>query len=69
MTMCLHDGKAQDIEFWLPSYRTALALLSVCMSVNVRARVCVFACEHMRMHKIHQGVLIYSNELGRITRR
>ena len=42
----------------------------VCMRVCLRAfacaraRVCFFACEYMHVHSRHQGVLIYSNELG-----
>lgn len=59
VTMCLHDGKAQDIEFWLPSYRTALALLSVCMSVNVRARVCFCMRAHAHAQNTPRGANLF----------
>lgn len=39
-----------------------------CWRVSVCFLFFLFAQEYVRVHRRHQGVLIYSNELGRITR-
>ena len=67
VSMCLHGGEVQDIYLWRHPYPTVGCVFgSVCSSVYVLVRF--LAWGYVRVHARHQGVLIYSNELGRITR-
>lgn len=61
---CLHAGKTLPIYFWLLSSQV-YSWAHVCLSVVVSAYLCsCMTVAHIR----HQGVVIYSNEQGRITR-